>query len=31
MVFDVKVTAEGKSVAYVVKDGKALAWKVEKL
>ncbi len=30
-VFDVQFTADGKSVAYGVKDGQQLAWKVEKL
>lgn len=31
MVFDVSFTADGKSVAYGVKDGQQLLWKVEKL
>lgn len=31
MVFDVSFTADGKSVAYGVKDGQQLLWKVEKI
>ena len=31
MVFDVSFTADGKSVAYGVKNGQQLLWKVEKL
>jgi len=31
MVFPVVFTADGKSVAYGVKDGRKLIWKVEKL
>jgi hypothetical protein len=30
-VFDVQFTADGKSVAYGVKDGQKLIWKVERL